>query len=132
VETATMLASLASSAELSYMVWGGLMGLALAITIAWAWVRYGKAVDLGRFFRVTAWFMIVFALQLVIYALHEFTESALVPGIDNAWWHAATEDLAEGSIAQLISLALVLVPTIWLAAAHWQDQREVKSVVVRP
>ena len=124
VETATMMASLASSAELSYMVWGGLIGVALAIAIAWAWVRYGKAVDLGRFFRVTAWFMIVFALQLVVYALHEFTESALIPGIDNAWWHAATEDLAEGTIAQLVSLALVVVPTVWLVVAHWQDRRK--------
>lgn len=123
VETAAMLASLASSAELGYMVWGGLIGLGLAVAIAWAWVRYGKAVDLGRFFRVTAWFMLVFAVQLVIYALHEFTESALIPGIDNAWWHAATEDLAEGTIAQLISLALVAVPTVWLALAHWQDRR---------
>lgn len=123
VETATMLASLASSAELGYMVWGGLTGLAMAITVAWAWTRYGKAVDLGRFFRVTAWFMLVFAAQLVIYALHEFTESALVPGIDNAWWHAATEDLAEGNIAQMVSLALVVVPTAWLALAHWHDRR---------
>lgn len=39
VETATMLASLASSAELGYMVWGGVIGLALAIAIAGAWVR---------------------------------------------------------------------------------------------
>ena len=131
VETATMLASLASSAELSYMAWGGLIGLALASTIAWAWVRYGKAVDLGRFFRVTAWFMIVFALQLVIYALHEFTESALIPGLDNAWWHAATENLAEGTLAQLISLALVIVPTVWLAAAHWQDRRQAKTQAAR-
>jgi len=131
VETATMLASLASSSELSYMAWGGLMGLALASTIAWAWVRYGKAVDLGRFFRVTAWFMIVFAVQLVIYALHEFTESALIPGLDNAWWHAATEDLAEGTLAQLISLALVIVPTVWLAAAHWQDRRQAKTQAAR-
>jgi high-affinity iron transporter len=131
VETATLLASLASSAELSYMAWGGLMGLALASTIAWAWVRYGKAVDLGRFFRVTAWFMIVFAVQLVIYALHEFTESALIPGLDNAWWHAATEDLAEGTLAQLISLALVIVPTVWLAAAHWQDRRQAKTQAAR-
>lgn len=129
VETATMLVSLASSAELGYMVWGGLTGLALAVAIAWAWVRYGKAVDLGRFFRVTAWFMMAFALQLVIYALHEFTESGLIPGIDNAWWHAATEDLAEGTIAQFISLALVVVPTVWLALAHWQDRR---NAVGRP
>lgn len=131
VETATMLASLASSAELAYMVWGGLTGLALAAAIAGAWVRYGKAVDLGRFFRVTAWFMMVFAVQLVIYALHEFTESALLPGIDNAWWHAATEDLAEGTTAQLVSLALVLVPTVWLALAHWQDSRSAGNTSVR-
>lgn len=129
VETATMLASLASSAELSYMVWGGLIGLALAVAIAWAWTRYGKAVDLGRFFRVTAWFMLVFAVQLVIYALHEFTESALIPGIDNAWWHAATEDLAEGDIAQMVSLALVVVPTLWLALAHWQERRAVPPAI---
>lgn len=123
VETATMIASLASSAELGHLTWGGLLGLALAVSIAWAWVRYGKAVDLGRFFRVTSWFLGVFALQLIVYALHEFTEANLVPGIDNSWWHAHTEDLAEGFIAQMISLSLVVIPTVWLAVAHWQDRR---------
>ena len=127
VETATMLAALATSAELSHLVWGGLLGLSLAIAVAWAWVRYGKAVDLGRFFRVTAWFMIIFAIQLVVYALHEFTESNSIPGIDNGWWHAATEDLAEGLTAQMISLALVVVPTGWLAVAHWQDRKTLKK-----
>lgn len=127
VETATMLAALATSAELSHLVWGGLLGLSLAIAIAWAWVRYGKAVDLGRFFRVTAWFMVIFAVQLVVYALHEFTESNSIPGIDNGWWHAATEDLAEGLTAQMISLALVVVPTAWLAVAHWQDRKTLKK-----
>lgn len=129
VETATMVASLASSAELAYMAWGGVIGLALAATIAWAWVRGGRSIDLGRFFRVTAWFMMVFAVQLVVYALHEFTEAALIPGIDNAWWHATTETLAEGNIAQLVSLSLVLVPTVWLAATHWQDRRRAGSAV---
>lgn len=123
VETATMLAALASSAELKHLMWGGLIGLALAVAIAWAWVRYGKAVDLGRFFRVTSWFMVIFAIQLGVYALHEFTESNSIPGIDNAWWHAATENLAEGFIAQMISLALVVVPTAWLAVAHWWDRQ---------
>ncbi|CAN7480552.1 FTR1 family protein [Acidovorax sp. LjRoot129] len=123
VETATMLAALARSAELAYMAWGGVAGLALAIAIAWAWTRYGRAVNLARFFQVTSWFMAVFAVQLVIYALHEFTEGGLVPGIDNAWWHANTEDLAEGTIAQAISLALVLVPTVWLGVAQWRDRQ---------
>lgn len=123
VETATMLAALARSAELGYMAWGGAAGLALAIAIAWAWTRYGRALNLGRFFRVTSWFMAVFAVQLVVYAFHEFTEGGVMPGIDNAYWHAATEELAEGSIAQAISLALVLVPTVWLGVAHWRERR---------
>jgi high-affinity iron transporter len=128
VETATMLAALARSADLAYMAWGGLAGLALAIAIAWAWTRYGRAVNLSRFFRVTAWFMAVFAVQLVIYAFHEFTEGGQIPGIDNAWWHAATEDLAEGTIAQLISLTLVVVPTAWLGVAHWRERRAATAV----
>lgn len=127
VETATMLAALARSAELGYMAWGGVAGLALAIAIAWAWTRYGRAVNLGRFFRVTSWFMAVFAVQLVVYAFHEFTEGSSIPGIDNAYWHAATENLAEGTIAQALSLALVLVPTVWLGVAHWKDRRKAST-----
>ena len=63
-----------------------------------------------------------FAIQLVVCALREFTESGVAPGIDNAWWHSVTEDLAEGLIAQMMSLALVIVPTVWLALAQWQDR----------
>ena len=132
VETATMLAALARSAELAYMAWGGLAGLALAIAIAWAWTRYGRAVNLSRFFRVTSWFMAVFAVQLVVYAFHEFTEGGVLPGIDNAYWHAATEDLAEGTVAQAISLALVLVPTVWLGVAHWRDQQTMTAHAAQP
>ena len=64
--------------------------------------------------------MVVFAIQLGEYALHEFNESSLVPGIDNAWWHACAEDLAEGLTAQTILLALVVMPTVWLAMAYWR------------
>ncbi|WP_137891611.1 FTR1 family protein [Ramlibacter sp. 2FC] len=128
VETATMIASLAGNHELRHMAVGGFMGLLIAAAIALLWVRFGHQVQLGRFFRVTAWFMALFALQLVIYALHEFTEANLVPVVDNAWWHLATEDLAEGWIAQAISLALVLVPTAWLAGAWLLDRRAQRPV----
>jgi len=91
------------------------------------WVRYGHKVQLARFIRVTAWFLMLFALLLVIYALHEFTEAGVVPGADNAWLHLITEDLAEGWIAQLISLGLVLVPTAWLVGAYLRDQGQVRN-----
>lgn len=123
VETATMIASLAVNGDLAHMAWGGAIGFALAAWIAWLWTRHGSKVNLGRFFQVTAVFMVIFSAQLLIYGFHEFTESALVPGIDNAWWHEATEDLAEGTIAQLISLAMVALPSIWLIGAFWKDRR---------
>jgi high-affinity iron transporter len=44
-------------------------------------------------------------------------------GRRKAWWHEATEDLAEGTVAQLISLAMVALPSVWLIGAFWNDRR---------
>ena len=122
VEAATMIASLAVNAEAMDMTVGGLIGVVLAGAISLLWVRFGHRVNLGRFFRVTAWFMVIFGIQLVVYAVHEFSEAGVVPGVDNAVLHLATEDWAEGWIAQIISIALVVIPTAWLAAAHIKEQ----------
>jgi high-affinity iron transporter len=123
VETATMIASLAVNGDLRYMAVGGAVGFALAAWIAWLWTRHGSKVNLARFFQVTAIFMIVFSAQLVLHGFHEFTEAGIVPGVDNAWWHQATEDIAEGRVAELISVLMVAVPSIWLVGAFWKDRR---------
>ena len=44
-----------------------------------------------------------------------------MPGIDNAWWHLATEDWAEGAIGQLITAAMVVAPLAWLAWRRFAD-----------
>jgi hypothetical protein len=59
---------------------------------------------------------VLFVLQLLLYAFHEFTEAGALP-IDNAYWHLATEEWAEGEYANLISLALILIPLAWLGYA---------------
>lgn len=131
VETATMIASLAVNGDLAYMAWGGAAGFLLAAWIAWLWTRHGNKVNLSRFFQVTAVFMLIFSVQLVIYGFHEFTEAALIPGVDNAYWHEATESLAEGTIAQLITLAMVALPSVWLVGAFWKDRRGRGTRLVR-
>lgn len=132
VETATILASLAANEELRHLAWGGLLGVSIAGLLAWAWTRQGTRIDLARFFQVTSIFMVLFSVQLLIYALHEFTEAALIPGVDNAWWHLATEDIAEGRLAQLLSLALVVLPVLWLLAGAWlgRGDRSMKAGAV--
>lgn len=124
VESAAMLSSIASDSGVNQLFVGGLMGLASAATIAILWSKFGRQVNLSRFFNVTAAFMMVFSAMLILKAFFEFTEVNLVPGIDNAYWHDTTEALVEGTYAQITSLLLVLTPTVWLAAAHWLDMRK--------
>jgi high-affinity iron transporter len=114
METAFITASLFRQTETALFVWGALAGLALAAALAWAWSRYGHRVDLGLFFRVTSVFLLLFAVQLIVYAFHEATEANLLP-LDNAYWHIATEPYGpEGEYGALLTYALVLVPAAWL------------------
>ncbi len=106
---------------------GGAIGLALAGLLAFGWARYGKRINLSRFFQVTAVFMVIFSVQLAIYAFHEFAEAGVLPGLDNAWWHDATEVLAEGWAGQLLSLVMVLAPMGFIALAMWRDRAARRS-----
>lgn len=117
MEFAFVAASLSQQAGNGALIAGGLLGLAAAAALGLAWVRYGHRVNLALFFQVTSIFLILFSLQLVLYAFHEFTEANAVPLIDNAHWHIATEDWAEGEYANAISILLVIVPAAWLAYA---------------
>jgi high-affinity iron transporter len=116
MEFAFVAASLTQQANAPALVSGALLGLVAAVLLAVAWARYGHRVDLRLFFQVTSIFLVLFVLQLLLYSFHEFTEAGALP-IDNAYWHMATEEWAEGEYANLISLALVLIPLGWLAVA---------------
>jgi high-affinity iron transporter len=115
MEMAFITASLMRQVETVALVPGALGGILLAALLAAAWLRWGHRVNLALFFQVTALFLAMFALQLLFYAFHEFTETGLLPGIDNAHWHVATEEWAEGAYAQLYSILMILVPLAWLA-----------------
>src|SRR3979490_1458858 len=68
METAFITASLFHQTETAQFAWGALAGLALAAALAWSWVRYGQRVNLALFFRITSVFLVLFAVQLLIYA----------------------------------------------------------------
>lgn len=122
LEAATMIASLAQSNDSAHLVIGGILGLIVAGAVAWAWSKYGHRINLGLFFQVTAVFMVIFSIQLLIYAFHEFTESVEVANlgmIDIAYWHAASEPYGpQGNIGAWISYSLVLVPLVFLIYSY--------------
>ena len=124
VETAAMLAAMAGAADLRDLFNGGIIGIALATLLALAWARFGKRVNLTRFFQVTAVFMMLFAIQLFVYAFHEFTEANAIPGLDNEWWHVATEPYGpEGQFGAWLSYSLVIVPLAFIAVTWWRDHK---------
>lgn len=129
MESAAMLSSLAANSELRHSLVGGLIGLSAAAALALLWTKFGRQVNLSRFFNVTAVFMLVFAVMLVLKSFYEFTEVNLVPGIDNQFWHQASAPYVQGSYAQVASMLLVLAPTLWLIAAHWIDTKRGSAVI---
>ena len=116
VETAFMIVAVAKNEGSEAMVAGAVAGTALAGALAWAWLRWGRRVNLALFFQATSIFLVLFSLQLLLYAFHEFTEADALP-LDNAWWHMTTEEWAEGSYARLYSALMVLAPLCWAAWA---------------
>lgn len=123
VETAALLAAMAGAADMRSLFIGGIIGITLAALLALAWARLGKRVNLARFFQVTAVFMVLFAIQLLVYAFHEFTEANAIALLDNEWWHVATEPYGpEGQYGAWLSYSLVLVPLGFLVVTWWQDR----------
>jgi high-affinity iron transporter len=120
MEFAFVAAAIARQSGGEALLVGGFLGLILGGLLAAAWARYGHRVNLALFFQVTSIFLVLFVLQLLLYAFHEFTEAGALP-LDNAYWHLATEEWAEGAYANAISIALVLIPLAWLAYATYRS-----------
>jgi high-affinity iron transporter len=127
MEMALITVTIARQSGLSSLFLGAALGVLAAAALAWAWLRYGHRVNLALFFQATSLFLGIFAVQLVIYGLHELTESSLLPFIDNLYWHEATESLAEGEVAGWITALLVAAPIAWLLFAHLRGQKVLQS-----
>lgn len=113
VEIAFLTAAISRNEDSAALVAGALAGAALAAALAWTWLRWSHRINLTLFFQATGAFLILFSAQLLLYAFHELTEAEALP-LDNAYWHIATEEWAEGSYAQLYSALMVLLPAAWL------------------
>jgi len=96
------------------MVIGAVGGVVLAAYVASLWSRYGHRVNLGLFFQVTAVFLMIFVVQLLIYGFHELTEANLFPYSEPL--HIATEPYGpDGLYGKYLTYLLVVLPMAWLA-----------------
>jgi high-affinity iron transporter len=118
METALLMNALLFQIQSMQIIAGAAAGTLVAATIAWLWSRYGYRVNLARFFQVTAVFLLVFVVQLLIYGFHELTEAGLFPNSEALHW--ATEPYGpDGRYGQYFTYLLVALPLGWLAMSHF-------------
>ena len=113
METALFLNAVLFQVQSALVFTGALGGLLAAAAIAWLWSKYGHRVNLSRFLQVTAIFLLVFVLQLLVYGFHELTEANVLPYSEQLHW--ATEPYGpDGRYGQFLTYLLVLLPLGWL------------------
>jgi high-affinity iron transporter len=116
METAMLMGTLLFQQTATNIITGAALGTVCAAIVAWLWSRYGHRVNLGLFFQVTAVFLAVFVVQLVIYGFHELTEANVFPYSEPLHW--ATEPYGpDGRYGQWLTYLLVLLPLGWLVFA---------------
>jgi high-affinity iron transporter len=117
----TLIFQLTSAGDL---ITGAVLGIVAAATIAMLWSIYGHRVNLSRFFQVTAVFLLVFVVQLVIYGFHELTEANIgIPNSEALHW--ATEPYGpDGTYGQFLTYMLVALPLGWLLLSNVFGRRQ--------
>ncbi len=116
METALLMNALLFQVRTMDVIGGAFGGTLIAAAIAWLWSRYGHRVNLSRFFQVTAIFLLVFVVQLLIYGFHELTEANIFSSSQAL--HDATEAYGpDGIYGQYLTYLLVLLPLGWLVVS---------------
>ena len=126
METALLIATAFFQLKSAAVLTGLLLGLLAAAAIGILWTRLGKDVDLRAILNVSAVFLAIFLVQLVLYGVHELAEARVFPSSQAI--HDATEILGpDGVIGHLLAYSLAVVPTAWLVRLWWKRHRGAKS-----
>jgi high-affinity iron transporter len=97
------------------------LGLVAAAALSWSWAHFGHRINMKRFFQVTGLFLLLFALQIVFYGIHELSEAAVLPNSEAI--HAATEPYsADGRYSVHVLFGILATCGVWLAAVTWMDR----------
>jgi high-affinity iron transporter len=123
METALLLGTLLLQQTPGNIILGAVNGLLVAAFVSWLWSHYGHRVNLAVFFQVTAVFLLVFVVQLLIYGFHELTEANIFPYSEPL--HLATEPYGpDGRFGQYLSYLLVMLPLGWLIMSGIRSPRK--------
>ncbi len=122
METALLIATAFFQLKSAAVLAGLGLGLSPPPRSACCGARLGKDVDLKAILNVSAVFLAIFLVQLILYGVHELAEARLFPSSQAI--HDATEILGpDGVIGHLLAYALAVIPSAWLLRLWWKRRR---------
>jgi high-affinity iron transporter len=128
VEAATLIAVLASFQSKLMLLISACSGILAAISVALLWTRFGRLVNIGLVFKITGIFLMLFAVQLLVYSFHEFSEANVLPGLNNAYWHEKTEPWGpDGIYGVWLSYSLLIIPLAMFALSYFKNTASFKT-----
>ena len=121
VETVVFTLAIAfSSTQRRGLLTGAVIGLAIAMVIAFVMYRLGHRINIGRFFTIVGTLLMVFAAGLLVDAVQNMQELGWLPGASRQLWHTGAilnEDSALGDIAHSF-LGYAQSPTVLQAVVY--------------
>jgi len=121
LETALFFFTAAQAAgETSRPLIGFLLGIAVAIVLAYLLYRGAVKINLGRFFMVTGALLIFVAAGILAYGVHDLQEAGILPGLNSLAFDVSAAVPPDSWYGVLLKGVFNFSPqTTWLEAVVW-------------
>jgi len=121
LETALFFFTAAQAAgETSQPLIGFLLGIAVAVVLAYLLYRGAVKINLGRFFMVTGALLIFVAAGILAYGVHDLQEAGILPGLNSLAFDVSATVPPDSWYGVLLKGVFNFSPqTTWLEAVVW-------------
>jgi high-affinity iron transporter len=103
VETVLFLGSASFTSEGPQIIVGGAAGLATAVIVAIAIMKFSVKLDLRTFFRATSMVLVLFAAGLVAHGIGEFQEAGLISPLVGQMWDTGAIVSEDGVLGEMLT-----------------------------
>lgn len=141
IETVLFLTAAALQANSWQVIFGGVVGLGIAIGLGWLMFVAGRRINVRLFFRITSILLLLVAAGLLAHGVHEFQEAGFLPVFIEHLWDInpiLDEDGPLGSFLKALfgyngnpSLLETMVYTVYLLIVGLATRRVWDSTSVR-
>lgn len=116
MEIALLLGTMVALVPSADVLSGAMVGTALAVLVAWLWLRLTQHLPPRLLLQLTTVFLTVLFLQLLVDGIHELAESNVLAGMEPI--HTATEAFSdEGAYGYYAPYLLIGAPLAWWLVA---------------